>query len=81
MVAQIIDTHQAIEHLMKNKSFTKKQAQQVVEVITDIGDGVATKSDLENSLQVLEYKLTNKMYIMAFAILGGMFAMLKIFLG
>ncbi len=75
MNTHILDTYAAVEHLVKGNTFTEK----VVDVITDIGDGVSTKKDLE----ILKHEINNRILTVALTsiglILGGMYTMFKVF--
>ena len=80
MVA-ILDTHAAIEALRK-VSFTKKQAEAVVDLHAEGRENLVTKDffkrELTKELALLETKLTNRMYT-GFTILGAFFTALKFF--
>ena len=65
MTVLVINTHDAIKRLVKSGQ-DEKQAEAIVELITDIHEMVATRSDIE----LLEQRLTIKLYTVGIAIVG-----------
>ncbi|HDR9259596.1 TPA: hypothetical protein QDB21_005618 [Burkholderia vietnamiensis] len=64
-----IDTHKAYRALI-DAGLSDKQADAILKVVSDQGDGNVTKSDLEVSLSKLETKLITWQIGIGFAIVG-----------
>jgi len=65
MTVLVINTHDAIKRLVKAGQ-DEAAAEAIVELITDIHEQVATKSDLH----MLEQRMTVKLYTVGIAIVG-----------
>ena len=63
----MIDTHKAIKKLMAGKSFTKAQAEKLVDVVQEADSNVASKKDIElvrKDLKASEGKLSNEIELL-----------------
>ena len=65
MTVLVLNTHDAIKRLVKSGQ-SEKSAEAIVELITDVHEQVATKSDLK----ILEQQITVKLYTVGIAIVG-----------
>ena len=65
MTVLVINTHDAIKRLVRAGQ-DEEAAEAIVELITDIHEQVATKSDIE----MLEQRMTIKLYTVGIAIVG-----------
>lgn len=65
MTVLVINTHDAIKRLVKAGQ-DEEAAEAIVDLITDIHEQVATKSDIE----MLEQRMTTKLYTVGIAIVG-----------
>jgi len=65
MTVLVINTHDAIKRLVKAGQ-DEEAAEAIVELITDIHEQAATKSDIE----MLEQRMTIKLYTVGIAIVG-----------
>ena len=60
-MAKTIDTLKSAELLTK-AGIAKSQAEAIVEVVSSTEDALVTKGDLELRLELLESRITNKLY-------------------
>lgn len=65
MTVLVLNTHEAIKRLIKSGQ-SEESAEAIVELITDVHEQVATKSDLK----ILEQQITVKLYTVGIAIVG-----------
>ena len=65
MTVLVLNTHEAIKRLIKAGQ-NQESAEAIVELITDVHEHVATKSDVE----ILEQRLTVKLYTVGIALIG-----------
>ena len=63
-----IDTHKEV-NILKNGGFTDKQAESLVNVLSDTLSKLVSKEELKTSLRELELKLTMRLGTMMFSLL------------
>ena len=72
MTGFVLNTHEAIKKLVKSGQ-DEKSAEAIVALLTEVHEHVATKNDtaaLRSDIQLLEQKLTVKLYSVGIAVVG-----------